>query len=110
MATVWIFFGSDDAIGGAAGAAGAAAGGETGAALASGAASGGVVAAGGAVAGATDAGMFGVPDATIPAGAEFGSGKIGMVETTRGAGFTGAGILTGCSSRDTSFSPELAFG
>ena len=31
-----------------------------------------------------------------------------MVETTRGAGFTGAGISTGCSSRETSFSPELA--
>ena len=31
-----------------------------------------------------------------------------MVETTRGAGFTGAGIWTGCSSRETSFSSELA--
>ena len=31
-----------------------------------------------------------------------------MVETTRGVGFTGVGMSTGCSSRDTSFSPELA--
>ena len=31
-----------------------------------------------------------------------------MVETTRGAGFTAAGMVTGCSSRDTSFSSEFA--
>jgi hypothetical protein len=30
-----------------------------------------------------------------------------MVETTRGLGLAGAGMSTGCSSRDTSFSPEL---
>ena len=30
-----------------------------------------------------------------------------MVETTRGVELTGAGMVTGCSSRETSFSPEL---
>ena len=31
-----------------------------------------------------------------------------MVETTRGGGFSGAGMATGCSSRDTSFSRKSA--
>ena len=36
-----------------------------------------------------------------------GVGGTGIVETTRGDAF-GAGISTGCSSRDTSFSPVAA--
>ncbi len=32
-----------------------------------------------------------------------------MVDTTRGAWFAGAGTSTGCSSRETSFSPDGAF-
>ncbi len=43
-----------------------------------------------------------------PAWPEFGSGKIGIVDTTRGAEFAGAGTSTGCSSRETSFSPDVA--
>ena len=38
------------------------------------------------------------------AGAE--SGRIGTVDTARGLELTGAGTSTGCSSRDTSRSPE----
>ena len=41
-----------------------------------------------------------------PACPEFGSGKIGIVDTSRGAEFAGAGTSTGCSSRDTSVSGE----
>jgi hypothetical protein len=47
-------------------------------------------------------------DAGVPTGAGLGAGKTGIVATTRGAAF-GGWICTGCSSRDTSFSPELGF-
>ncbi len=90
MATVWIFFGAGMPMAGIAAAAATGIG-------------GGAPAIGATVAGAGAAGGAG----TLPAWPEFGSGKIGMVETTRGAGFTGAGILTGCSSRETIFSPEF---
>lgn len=125
--TVWTFFGAvEDAAGGAdaapivaAGAPGWTdeAGGQIDAAGAVGitfACAGADGAAPGA--GAEGAGNAGAPEAKpapcaefgTPAWPEFGSGKIGMVETTRGVWFAGAGTSTGCSSRETSFSPEGA--
>jgi hypothetical protein len=41
-------------------------------------------------------------------GAGAASGKIGTVDTARGLALMGAGTSTGCSSRDTSRSPEPA--
>src|SRR5271169_3087239 len=80
MATVWIFFagGKTDTVGAGAGAMGA------------------------------DIAGPGIPVVITPGGPAFGAGKIGMVETTRGAAFAGAGTSTGFSSRETSFSPEPA--
>jgi len=111
MVTVWIFFGSGDTAGGAIGAAAAGRAGVAlvrGIATADGAGCGGAGAAGAMAAGAAGAGLLAVPEPIIPARAAFGSGKIGIVETTRGAGFAGVGMSTGCSSRETSFSPEPA--
>jgi hypothetical protein len=129
MMTVWTFFGAvEDAAGGGdpASAAGPgapgwtdAAGGQIDAAGAVGItfACGAVGAGGAAATGPEGAGNAGAAEAKparcaefgTPAWPEFGSGKIGTVETTRGVWFAGTGTSTGCSSRGTSFSPEGEF-
>lgn len=104
MVTVWIFFGSaEPGAGTAAGAGGLAA--TAGADEASpGEAAGGKPATG---AGAVGQGEPGV--GPLAGGAGLCADVVGMAETTRGV--VGAGsILTGCSSRETTFSlaPALA--
>src|SRR5208282_1594174 len=96
MVTVWTFFGSVDAAAGA----GAGAGGGAGAAVGAGAGGG----TGAAVGAGATTGAGGGTGAAV--GAALGAGKTGIVAMTRGAAF-GGWICTGCSSRDTSFSPEL---
>ena len=86
---------------------------EAAAAFALGALAGGPDAAGGLSARAPGAGCtkgagLGGKADTEPPGGGVGSGKIGTVDTARGLALTGAGTLTGCSSRDTSRSPERA--
>src|SRR5271169_442862 len=51
--------------------------------------------------------IFWLPGATEDCSPAFGSGKIGMVDTTRGV-LAGTGTSTGFSSRDTSLSGEPA--
>ena len=62
--------------------------------------------AGAAPAGADGTPVPATPDAQAPCGGG-GAGKIGIVETTRGPLLAGAGTSTGCSSRETTFSPEV---
>src|ERR1700688_1338043 len=103
MATVWIFFGpAKPPTEGWDGDAGAVSwsGPPPAGAAGTGAAGAGKLGAGGPA--ATD------PGGSAPGGPALGPGvglgKIGIVETTRGAAFTGAGTATGFSSRGTSFS------
>ena len=120
MMTVWTFFGVGDGV--APGPADGVPPAGAGAVLWAGGhidpagAVGAVLVCTGAGGGEADAGKAAPPDASAapcaefgtPARPEFGSGKIGIVDTTRGAEFAGAGTSTGCSSRETSFSPDVA--